>query len=131
MPDPILKTQDVLQSKPEPIKLGASPVFRINAYKNDGFGQPDQAASVNITNASCSIRNLDSDPDTEIQAPAVSLTAIDYGYTISFPVNTKTSPLNEVSRYIAILTYDFNTETQVDYIYFNVVGPRNIFGSSS
>ena len=130
MADPVFKRQNALQADPEDIRLGASPDFALNVYEDNGIGQPVQDAVIVIANQVCSIRDLD-DKDTEIQAPTVTSTAITNGYKLSFPVNTKASPLNAVGRYIAVLTYDFNSETQVEYLYFNVVTTINVFGKSS
>jgi len=120
MPDPIIKKQDLLQARPDNINLGAAPNYRLNLYRDDGFGQPDQANTPTVNSASCSIRNI-TDLDTAISTPTVTISNITNGKQLYFPINTTTSPLNAVGRFVAILTYVFNSETQVEYIFFNVV----------
>jgi hypothetical protein len=129
MADPTLKIRNAIQSNPIDVTLGSTPDFNLNVYANNGKGQPVQSVP-DVDNATCSIRDV-TDISTEIDDPTVTLTDLSNGVKISFPIDTTASPLNAVGRYVAVLTYDFNTKTEVDYIYFNVVDVTNIFGSAS
>lgn len=130
MADPKIKKQDLLQSSPEPVHLGSIPTFRLNIYQDDGTNQVDQTNTPTVNNSSCSIANV-TDLDTAVATPTVTEAAITNGTQLSFPIDTTASPFNAIGRFIAKLQYDFNGETQIDYIFFNVVDQSNVFGSNS
>lgn len=130
MSGPVIQQSDLLQTSPRTIIAGDKETIKVNYYQDDGTGQVLIGGSVNFNACTCSIRNLD-DPDTEIDDPTVTKTAITNGAQLSFQVDASVTATYPIGRYVAKLKYVLADESPddelSDLIYFNVVGVTNPF----
>jgi len=126
--DPVIQQSDLLQTAPKNLVTGSSFTFQYNLYQDGGTGLVDQSATPTFNSATCSVRNLE-DPGTEIDDPAVTITAITNGATISFQVDTSVIATYPIGRYVAKVNYvwDQLDDIETDLLYFNVVGVTNPF----
>jgi len=132
MAQPIIKKQDLLQSRPEPIYINTNPMMRLNVYENDGFDQPVKNPTFVLANSTVVLKDLDADDSVEIGTVTTAETPVSNGVQISFPLNTKVGGvLNALSRYVAEVYFDFNGETVMEPFFFNVVKTSNVYGGSS
>lgn len=128
MADPTIQQSDLLQNAPETIISGDSYTFQVNLFQDDGTERVDLTATPTFNNGICSVRNLE-DPDVEIDDPAVTITAIPNGATLSFQIDTSVLATYPVGRYVAKVSFlwDQLDDTESILLYFNVVGVTNPF----
>jgi hypothetical protein len=132
MGDPVLKEQDLLQTRPRDIILGRKMTVNLNVYVNDGYGKPLKGGNpgINVNTANVYIYDL-SAIDTIISTLTATVTSITNGQQISFQLDTTASPLNDYGRYVALVKFSPGSDIDIDPYYFNVCKKSNVFGGSS
>ena len=88
MAQPIIKKQDLLQSRPEPIYINTNPMMRLNVYENDGFDQPVKNPTFVLANSTVVLKDLDADDSVEIGTVTTAETPVSNGVQISFPLKS-------------------------------------------
>lgn len=132
MGSPVLKEQDLMQTRPRDILLGRKVTVRLNVFVNDGYGKPLKGGdpAIDVNTASVLVYNL-SAPDTLIDTLTATVSTITNGQQITFQIDTTGAPLNEYGRYLAIISFEPGSDIDLDPYYFNICKKSNIFGTTS